>query len=136
MERATLGWSDRPLPVNWTDGLTLYWDCRLGQFPASTQRRQDWKSVPRMSDVTTAPPASFEVNNVNRLRRRFERGHYDKETGYAILDAAVICTSLIVIDGRPFCTPNRVLARGRSSLLARLLCQPRDPAAGRHDWCA
>ena len=57
-----------------------------------------------MSDVTTAPPASFEVNNVNRLRRRFERGHYDKETVYAILDAALICHIAYVIDGRPFCT--------------------------------
>jgi hypothetical protein len=33
----------------------------------------------------------FAVTNRNRLRRRHERGHYDRETVYAILDAAMVC---------------------------------------------
>jgi hypothetical protein len=41
----------------------------------------------------------------NRLRRRHERGHYDRETVHAILDAAMICHIAYVIDGQPFCTP-------------------------------
>jgi uncharacterized protein len=65
-----------------------------------------------MSDVNTTAPAAFEVNTVNRLRRRHERGHYDKATVYAILDAAVICHIAYVIDGRPFCTPTAFWREG------------------------
>jgi len=58
-----------------------------------------------MPDATIAEADAFEVSEVNRLRRRYERGHHDKATVYAILDAAVICHIAYVIDGRPFCTP-------------------------------
>ena len=58
-----------------------------------------------MPDSNVPAPDAFAVSEVNRLRRRHERGHYDKATVYAILDAALVCHIAYVIDGRPFCTP-------------------------------
>ena len=40
-----------------------------------------------------------------RLRRVHQRGHYDRETIDAILDAGMICHVGYVIDGRPYVTP-------------------------------
>ena len=58
-----------------------------------------------MPDANTAAPAAFEISEVNRLRRRHERGHHDKATVYAIFNSALICHIAYTIDGRPFCTP-------------------------------
>ncbi len=41
----------------------------------------------------------------SRLRRSHERGAYDNESLYAVLDANPICTIGYVIDGKPFATP-------------------------------
>ena len=40
-----------------------------------------------------------------RVRRRPDRGHYDGETVYAILDEALTCTVAFVRDGRPVAIP-------------------------------
>lgn len=40
-----------------------------------------------------------------RLRRLNQRGHFDRETVYAILDAQPMCSVGYVIDGAPFVTP-------------------------------
>ncbi len=40
-----------------------------------------------------------------RLRRVYERGHYDRATIDAILDAGLICHVGYSIDGRPYVTP-------------------------------
>jgi nitroimidazol reductase NimA-like FMN-containing flavoprotein (pyridoxamine 5'-phosphate oxidase superfamily) len=40
-----------------------------------------------------------------RVRRHPERGHYDRETVFAILDAALMCHIGYVIDGEPYVTP-------------------------------
>jgi nitroimidazol reductase NimA-like FMN-containing flavoprotein (pyridoxamine 5'-phosphate oxidase superfamily) len=40
-----------------------------------------------------------------RLRRVHDRGHYDKETIHAILDAGLLCHVGYVIDGAPYVTP-------------------------------
>src|ERR1700710_1633686 len=50
-------------------------------------------------------PDSFPISNRNRLRRRFERGRFDKATVYDILDAAMVAHIAYTIDGQPFCTP-------------------------------
>jgi uncharacterized protein len=55
-----------------------------------------------MADVATD---SYEVTNVNRVKRRPQRGFYDKETVHGILDAALLAHIAYVMDGRPFCTP-------------------------------
>jgi hypothetical protein len=36
-------------------------------------------------------PTSFPVSERNKLRRLHERGSYDKDAAYAILDTAMIC---------------------------------------------
>ena len=40
-----------------------------------------------------------------RIRRRPDRGRYDRETVYAILDEALTCTVAFVRDGRPVAIP-------------------------------
>jgi nitroimidazol reductase NimA-like FMN-containing flavoprotein (pyridoxamine 5'-phosphate oxidase superfamily) len=39
------------------------------------------------------------------VRRLSKRGHYDRETVHAVLDAGVICHVGYVIDGQPYVTP-------------------------------
>jgi nitroimidazol reductase NimA-like FMN-containing flavoprotein (pyridoxamine 5'-phosphate oxidase superfamily) len=48
---------------------------------------------------------SFATTERTRVRRHPERGHYDRETVHAILDAALMCHVGYVIDGRPYVTP-------------------------------
>jgi len=55
----------------------------------------------------------------NRLRRLPERGSYDHETIYAVIDAALLCHVAFVADGQPVSIPtlharveNRVLLHG------------------------
>ena len=40
-----------------------------------------------------------------RVKRAHLRGHYDKETAYAIIDAALLCHVGYIIDGSPYVTP-------------------------------
>lgn len=53
---------------------------------------------------TTASPA-FAPSARARVRRHPERAHYDRDTVFAILDAALLCHVGYVIDGRPYVTP-------------------------------
>ncbi len=65
--------------------------------------------------TTTLPSddaASFPKTEVNRVKRAPDRGRYDKETIYAILDAALVCHIAYVVDGRPFCTPTSFWREG------------------------
>lgn len=54
--------------------------------------------------VNAGGPA-YPVSDVNRVKRRHDRGHYDHATVHALLDAAALCHVAYVVDGRPFCTP-------------------------------
>jgi uncharacterized protein len=65
-----------------------------------------------MPDTHIAPTNTFVISEVNRLRRRHERGHHDKATIYAILDGTLICHIAYVIGGRPFCTPTAFWREG------------------------
>jgi len=56
--------------------------------------------------------ASFPITKVNKVKRRHDRGRYDKATVYDILDAAMICHIAYVIDGRPYCTPTAFWREG------------------------
>jgi uncharacterized protein len=47
----------------------------------------------------------YPVDQTNKVRRRHERGFYDRATVHAILDAAALCHVSYVIDGQPYCTP-------------------------------
>ena len=44
------------------------------------------------SGLMEEPLDSFVPTGRTRVRRLHERGHYDRETVYAILDAGFICT--------------------------------------------
>ncbi len=57
-------------------------------------------------------PPSFPVTKRNRVRRRPQRGHYDHETVFRILDAAMLCHVAYVIDGQPYCTPTAFWREG------------------------
>jgi hypothetical protein len=48
---------------------------------------------------------SFTTTDRTRVRRHPERAHYERDTVYAILDAALMCHVGYVIDGRPYVTP-------------------------------
>jgi uncharacterized protein len=48
---------------------------------------------------------SFTPSPRTRVRRVHERGRYDRETVFAILDAAMMCHIGYVIDGQPYVTP-------------------------------
>jgi uncharacterized protein len=56
-----------------------------------------------MPDST--PPPSFSGTGRTRVRRHPERAHYDRDTVFAILDAALMCHVGYAIDGRPYVTP-------------------------------
>ncbi|HLI10605.1 MAG TPA: pyridoxamine 5'-phosphate oxidase family protein [Alphaproteobacteria bacterium] len=47
-----------------------------------------------------------------RVKRLPKRGHYDRETVYAILDAGMICHVGYVIDGEPYVTPTSYWRHG------------------------
>lgn len=58
-----------------------------------------------MSDTHDGADARYPVSDLNRVKRRQDRGYYDEATVHALLDAAMLCHVSYVIDGQPFCTP-------------------------------
>jgi nitroimidazol reductase NimA-like FMN-containing flavoprotein (pyridoxamine 5'-phosphate oxidase superfamily) len=49
--------------------------------------------------------SAFVPSARSRIRRHPERAHYDRDTVFAILDAALLCHLGYVIGGQPYCTP-------------------------------
>jgi hypothetical protein len=56
--------------------------------------------------------APFTPTPRTRVKRIHERGRYDRETVYAILDAGVICHVGYLIDGHPYVTPTSYWRHG------------------------
>jgi len=50
-------------------------------------------------------PSSLTPTSRSRMRRHHERGHYDRETLYEVLDASLMAHIGYVIDGQPYVTP-------------------------------
>ena len=74
---------------------------------------------------------SFAATKRSRVRRHPERAHYDRDTVYAILDAALMCHVGYVIDGLPFVTPTLFWRDGdrlywQGSSASRMLRAQRD----------
>lgn len=74
------------------------------------------------SEQTDSATADFPVTARNRLKRLPERGLYDQETVFAILDAALMCHVALVQEGQPVVIPtlhardgDRLLLHGASS---------------------
>ncbi len=61
--------------------------------------------------------SEFIITERNRVRRRADRGRYDKETIYAIIDDAMICHIGFVQEGRPFVIPALHVRRGDELLI-------------------
>jgi len=55
---------------------------------------------------------SFSPTERTKLRRRPQRGSYDRDVVFAILDAGVMCHVGYVIDGKPFVTPTAYWRHG------------------------
>jgi hypothetical protein len=56
-----------------------------------------------MPDSARLP--AYSPTPQTRVRRHPERAHYDRESVFAILDAALMCHIGYVIDGKPYVTP-------------------------------
>jgi uncharacterized protein len=63
-----------------------------------------------MPDSTSL--SDFVPTSRTRVRRMHERGRYDRETIYAILDAALLCHVGYAIDGFPYVTPTLFWRKG------------------------
>ncbi len=61
--------------------------------------------------------SEFEVTERNKVRRVPDRGAYDKESVYSIVDDAFICHVSFVQDNRPFIIPTLHARRGDEILL-------------------
>ena len=55
---------------------------------------------------------AFSATARSKIRRLPKRGHYDKETVYAILDAGFVCHIAYVIDRQPYATPTAYWREG------------------------
>jgi len=61
---------------------------------------------------TASAEDSFEPTARSRVKRLPKRGHYDRETVYAVLDAGLIAHIGYVIDGQPYVTPTAYWREG------------------------
>jgi uncharacterized protein len=59
----------------------------------------------------------FELTEKNRVKRVPERGAYDKETVYDIIDSTLICHVAFVVDQEPFVIPTLIAREGDTVLL-------------------
>lgn len=51
------------------------------------------------------PDNSFSATPRSRIKRLHQRGSYDHQAVFAVLDSAFLCHVAYVIDGQPYCTP-------------------------------
>ncbi|MFK7914626.1 MAG: pyridoxamine 5'-phosphate oxidase family protein [Pseudomonadales bacterium] len=58
-----------------------------------------------MTDTAQATGAQVAVTAANRVRRAHERGRYDRDFIYQVLDQSVLCHLGFVDDGQPVVTP-------------------------------
>lgn len=56
--------------------------------------------------------SAYPITARNRIKRSPARGHYDRETVHAVLDAGFLAHIAYAIDGQPFCTPTAYWREG------------------------
>ena len=66
--------------------------------------------------METKPTPTFEVTDQTRIRRKPERGSYDRALAYAILDEALTCAVGFAVDGQPYVIP-MIFARWEDRLV-------------------
>ena len=54
----------------------------------------------------------YAITTRNKIKRRHERGRYDKAAVHAILDSALAAHISYVMDGQPYCTPTAFWREG------------------------
>lgn len=64
-----------------------------------------------------ATPHGFAINPRNQVKRLPERGHYDREIVYQIIDEALVCQVAFVQDNQPFMIPTLHARDGDELLL-------------------
>jgi nitroimidazol reductase NimA-like FMN-containing flavoprotein (pyridoxamine 5'-phosphate oxidase superfamily) len=69
-------------------------------------------SKPSYGDTAEPAGGGFEPTGRSRVKRLPKRGHYDRETVYAVLDAGLIAHIGYVIDGQPYVTPTAYWREG------------------------
>ena len=67
--------------------------------------------------LKNTPETEFKVDDINRVRRIADRGHYDKEVVFDIVDRALIAHVGFVEDGRPVVIPMTCARRGDELLI-------------------
>jgi nitroimidazol reductase NimA-like FMN-containing flavoprotein (pyridoxamine 5'-phosphate oxidase superfamily) len=65
-----------------------------------------------MSDAKSAKPTDFPRTERTRVTRKPDRGSYDRELVYSILDQAFVCAVGFVVDGLPFVVPTNYVRVG------------------------
>src|SRR5262245_58513528 len=48
---------------------------------------------------------AYPLSPRNQVKRRHDRGFYDRATVHRLLDSSMLCHVAYVIDGQPYCTP-------------------------------
>jgi nitroimidazol reductase NimA-like FMN-containing flavoprotein (pyridoxamine 5'-phosphate oxidase superfamily) len=70
-------------------------------------------SAPRIV-TREAPMTAFTPTHRSKVKRLHERGRYDEESVFAVLDAGLVAHIGYVIDGQPYVTPTAYWRRGRT----------------------
>lgn len=66
-----------------------------------------------MTEVSNSNESpQYPITARNKVKRMKERGHYDTETIYELLDSALLCHIAYVVEGQPYCTPTLFWRRG------------------------
>jgi uncharacterized protein len=65
-----------------------------------------------MSDLTSSERANFTPTERTRVRRKPDRGSFDRELIYRILDEAFVCSAGFIVDGMPFVVPTNYVRVG------------------------
>src|ERR1700728_2154463 len=93
--------------------------CAL-QESASLREAPDWRlrawavriRLPSMGDITSEKHGEFPRTERTRVTRKPDRGSYDRDLIYGILDQAFVCTVGFVVDGLPFVVPTNYVRVG------------------------
>jgi nitroimidazol reductase NimA-like FMN-containing flavoprotein (pyridoxamine 5'-phosphate oxidase superfamily) len=85
----------------------------MNRFPGIRTAEVTEAAMPDTRTLPSAqPPSAKPPSARTRVKRMPARGHYDRETVHAILDAGMICHVGYVVDGQPYVTPTAYWREG------------------------
>src|SRR6266849_10392676 len=74
--------------------------------------RPDWRLRGGMAKASLLGMSQFTPTERTKVRRKPDRGSYDRELIYKILDQAFVCHAAVVADGMPFVVPTNYVRVG------------------------